>query len=265
MPAWLILTMLLISACETFTEWPLQPESDTRLVVEAILTDERIHQEMRLSKSYAGINDSVPGVADAEIEVEANGVSYRFLPDPSEAGLYRSQEPFKVLDQLLYKLTIHWQDSVYTASSELSFVGPLPRIRFQKHPRRDSMALGDVGNIFSTSQQAMYEVNIDWSHLVNDSLARARMFYYTFSSVHISELIRPSRERIWFPTGSIVIVKKFGLNDDFADYLRAMAIETDWNGTFYYTDSGNLPTNISSDGIGFFSTCAVLSDTLIAE
>ncbi|MEN0046930.1 MAG: hypothetical protein AAF806_07735, partial [Bacteroidota bacterium] len=87
----------------------------------------------------------------------------------------------------------------------------------------------------------------------------------TFSSVHLSALSRPEKEIVSFPKGSQVIVKKYGLNDDFAAYLRAKAIETEWNGTFFYSTAENLPSNISNDALGFYSTCAVLVDTLIAE
>lgn len=264
---WLSILLLLVSlsACETFTDWPLEPDGDSRLVVEAILVDRTIRQEILLSQSFASINDSAPGVTDAQVSVEANGRVYDFVADPREAGRYLSAERFKVQRNLLYTLSVEWQGTAYTASSELSRVGPIPTVRFIQHPQRDSLRISEFVDIFHPNQQAMYEIDIDWRHIYNDSTARARLYYYTFSSVHISELIRPDRERIWFPPGSIVVVKKFGLNDDFADYLRSMAIETDWNGIFYYTDSGNLPSNLSNDAYGFFSTCAVLVDTLIAE
>ena len=85
------------------------------------------------------------------------------------------------------------------------------------------------------------------------------------NSVDVNGFFRPPRDTIVFPVGSQVAIKKFGLNDDFATYLRSLAIETEWNGNFIYGASANLPTNISNDGLGFFSTCAVVMDTLVAR
>ena len=81
----------------------------------------------------------------------------------------------------------------------------------------------------------------------------------------ISERFPPPRQPVPFPKGSIVLIEKFGLNHDFADYLRALNIETNWNGTFFYSSGSNLPTNIEGGALGFFSTCATVKDTLIAR
>ena len=187
------------------------------------------------------------------------------MADPFNDGNYKSETPFEVFDNSIYTLKIDWEGKIYEASSELSDVAPMPEITFDTIANTDSLVFGNFVPIYHPSQQAMYDMKVDWSHLVMDSITQARMFFYTFSSVHVSEFIRPPGEIVSFPKGSIVIAKKFGLNDEFAEYLRAKAIETEWNGSFFYGNPENSPTNISNDAVGFFSTCAVVSDTLIAE
>jgi len=255
----------LLSSCEVFIGRELKLEGESKLVVEAILTNEQISQQIRLSQSHHMFNGEAPAVTDAKVRVEANGVIYDFIPDPAEPGLYKSETPFSVFSNLVYTLGIDWQGQNYSASSQLSAVAPLQVITFIEEQNSDSLSLGTFAPIYNVNQQSMYEVNIDWSHLSNSVPAKARLYFYTFNSVHISELIPPKKEKVLFPRGSIVRVKKFGLNDDFAAYLRAMAIETDWSGNFLYAEPENLPTNIYQDAYGFFSTCAVLSDTLVAE
>lgn len=262
----LLASLLLFSACEEFTQWELVSDPERQLVVEAILTNERITQEIRLSQTFDSPNGTVPPVMDALVEIEANGQSYSFDPDPIDSGLYRSQIPFPVLPLVQYTLTIHWKDSSYTATSMLSEVAPLDSVQFRPVGQEDSLLrLRDFVPIYDGTQQAMVEVEIDWSHLSAESPNRARQYFYTFSSIHVNQLIRPQREIVSFPKGSLVAVKKYGLNDDFATFLLSMVTETDWNGNFYYAVSGNAPGNISNGAYGFFSTCAVLSDTVIAQ
>lgn len=257
--------VLIIMACEETVDWDLDPEANGRLVVEAILTNEFQTQEIKLSQSFNDLNGETPKLSDAMVAVSANGVSVSFLADTIEMGLYKSESPFAVLGNLEYQLSVDWQGENYTASSNLSSVAPLPEINFRQVGQTDSLTFREFAPLYNPNQQAMYEMDIDWSHLSLEEPTKAKMFFYTFSTVDESELLRPTSETVSFPPGSIVIAKKFGLNDDFAEYLRSLVLETDWKGGFLYSASSNLPTNISNDGLGFFSTCAVLRDTLIAE
>ena len=261
----LIFITLLFFSCEEFSGWRIKPQEDNRLVVEAILTNEVTTQKIKLSQTYTIANGKAPAVTDAIVQVEANGVVYEFQHDTVIPGTYKSKSPFAVVDHLPYTLTIDWEESVYSASSELSAVSPIPEIRFDSLANTDSVSIREFAQIFNPNQQAMYEVTADWSHLTDTLPDQAIIYYYTFSFVHVNELIRPPREKVYFPIGSQVIAKKYGLNEDFVAFLRAMLIETDWSGNFYFVASGDLPGNISGDAQGFFTTCAVLSDTLIAE
>lgn len=257
---------LLLFACEFSTDWELMPDVEERLVVEAILTDELKHQIIQLSTTYSNLNDtSITSVNNATVQVAANSVTYDFDLVDSKSGIYKSKIPFDVARNLDYELRIDWVDATYTAVSRLSTVAPLPQARFDTLTDSDLLILGDFVPLYNPSQQAMYQIDIDWSDLQADGLNRARLYRYTFSTTHISALLRTPQEITRFPKGSQVVMTKYGLNDDFADYLRAKAIETDWSGSFFYSTADNLPTNLSGDAFGFFSTCAVLRDTVIAE
>lgn len=257
--------LILFSACEETTDWELNPGTNGQLIVEAILTDELKQHEIRLSQSYPTLNGVAPAVTDAQVWVQVNQISFPFTPDALEPGLYKSETPFSVIDKLVYTLHIVWQGQEYTATSELAGVAPLPDITFQSFGKRDSLAFAEFAPVYNPDQQAMYEMNIDWSHLTEEEPAEARMYFYTFNTIDVSGLVRPIRDTVFFPRGSIVSAKKFGLNDDFADYLRSMVIETDWRGGIFYSAAASLPTNISNGAQGFFSTCAVDKDTIIAQ
>lgn len=257
--------IFLLSACEEATDWSLDSGENEKLVIEGILTDEFKLQNIRLSLSGDELNGAVLGVGDASVEVEVNGAVIAFAADSSTPGLYTSEIPFAVLDNLTYRLQIIWQDELYTAASELSTVAPMPAIRFLPYAGTDSLRFDDFAPLYNANQQAMYEMNVDWSHVTNDEDAEAKLLFFTFNTIDISALIRPVQDTVRFPRGSRVIARKYGLNDDFAVYMRSLAIETYWRGGIFYGAAASLPTNISNDGLGFFSTCAVLTDTLIAE
>ena len=145
-------------------------------------------------------------------------------------------------------------------------VQPLNQLTFNAYGNTDSLTLGEVAPLYSPYEQAMYEINIDWSHLSAVEPNRAKLFFYTFSTVDIPELFPPEKETVVFPKGSIVIEKKHSLNDDFAAFYRALALETDWHWQgFYDENSASLPTNLNNGALGFFGVAAVLSDTLVAE
>jgi hypothetical protein len=258
--------VFLLSSCEQSREWELDTIEEARLVVEAILTDEFQQQEVLLSQTFSDLNGTAPAISDATIEVTVSGVVYPFSPDPQQAGRYLSEEPFHVISGLDYTLTVDWNGEEYSAISRLSDVLPIPEPVFRQIGTTDSLELGNFIPPFSPFQQAMYRIDIDWAHIIDTAeVNRARLYLYTFSSLDMSQLVPPGRESVFFPKGSIVQIKKFGLTEDFAEYLRAKAIETDWNGAFFFSVSDNLPTNISNGGLGYFSTCAVLEETLIAN
>jgi hypothetical protein len=256
---------MILIACEETTEWQLDPGTNGQLAVQAILTDENKIQEIRLTQTYDELNGSAPPITDAVVSVEANGISMDFLPDQQDAGWYKSARPFALIDDLEYTLMIDWQGQRYIARSELAEVAPLPPITFQNFGKSDSLTFAEFAPIYNPNQQAMYEMRVDWSHLSSNPSDRALLYFYTFSAVEISSLVRPVRDTVFFPRGSVIIARKFGLSDDYADYLRALVAETEWRGGAFFGASASLPTNISEGAVGFFSASAIAADTLIAE
>jgi hypothetical protein len=191
--------------------------------------------------------------------------SLNFFEDQNEAGKYLSEQPFAAQLNQTYHLEIQWNGQTYHAENEMVPVYPFNKMTFNAYGQKDSLTIGEVAPFYSPNEQAMYEINIDWSHLTNSDSSSAKLFFYTFNTIDASELFRPEKETIVFPKGSIVIEKKHSLNDDFAAFYRALAMETDWQGGVYDENSASLPTNISNGAVGFFGVSAVLVDTLIAE
>ena len=262
-----ILSCFLGYSCEEFKEWELESQ-EPQLVVQAILTNEFATQEVVLSQTFSTLSAPIPGVSDALVLVFTGQVAYPFVADSTAPGVYRSVRPFRIFDNLSYTLFVNWEGTLYTASSELSNVRPIREFTFQSVQDSDkllSFALPTLAQTYNTSEQAMYEVDVDWSHLNQEAPTSARLYFYTFDELDLPQLFAPQREKISFPKGSRIYIKKYGLNEDFGAYLRAISIETDWRGQFYFAPAENVPTNLNNGALGFFSTCAVLTDTLVAQ
>ncbi len=261
--------ILVLGSCEESGEWDGTASNESIaepvLVVDGILSNQLAFQEIRLSTSFVELNGIAPGIGDALVKVEANGFVYDFANDPAVEGLYKSQIEFKALPDLNYQLSVQWNDQVYNASSSLAFVSPIPEISFRTYANTDSLVLIDNIPIYNPSQESMYEIEIDWSHLTTVEPNQAKLFFYTFNAAHINGLIRPERMPVPFPKGSFVVVKKYGLSEGFADFLQGKVIETDWSGAWLYSTAENLSGNVDNDALGYFSVCSVLVDSLEAE
>lgn len=264
---YIFLISILITAlsCEEKIDWDFKPNANDALVVEAIITNELKTQEVRLSLSQNDLNGIPLPVSGAEVKVSDGQNSLNFFEDIFEAGNYLSLIPFRAQIGKTYTVEIQWNGQSYNAENEMIQVYPFNKPTFSPYGNTDSLTIGNVAPLYSPNEQAMYEINIDWSHLSNTEPNHAKLFFYTFSTVDISELFPPEKEIVVFPKGSIVIEKKHSLNDDFAAFYRALALETDWQGGVYDENSSSLPTNVSNGAVGFFGASAVLSDTLIAE
>jgi hypothetical protein len=258
--------VLSILACERSAEWPVTPGHGSRLVVESILTNELHTQEVWLTTTYDNLNDVPVPVLDAAVSVSAGGTTYLFDADPVIPGRYLSQAPFAVVSQLIYTLTLEWNGNIYSANAALSEVAPIPPIIFTPADTLGHFMLSNnVVPVFNEVQQAMYQFDLDWSHIQPEGQNTARLFFYTFNTIHISEFLRPDNEDVFFPSGTIAVITKYGLTDDFAEYLRSVAIETTWNGILFYGNPENPVSNLSNEALGYFAACAVLHDTIIVQ
>ncbi len=261
------LTILLVfSTCELPVDWELEPGENGELVIEAIITNEEKIQEVKLSLSYDDFNDTPTPVSNAEVRLYDGQNVVEFFEDPANAGTYQTQEVFGagVLKGYVLEVANEGIQYLSTATYMLPVI-PFAPLTFEQIGESDSLVIKEVASIYGVVQQAMYEINIDWRHLTNADTSQVKVFYYTFTTVDAGQVFSPPKEDIIFPKGSIVVEKKYSLNPEFAEYIRALVIETQWQGGVYEEDSGSLPTNFNNGALGYFGLCAVLSDTLIAE
>ncbi len=266
----LIATLLLLisSACEKTVDWDLQTEETDTIVVEAIITDEHKTQEIKLSKTISNMNDIPEPVSGAKVLVSFSSFEIEFLESEMNSGSYYSEVPFKASSDQIYNLSIESDEEFYEAQTVLVPVYP-----FTPPPFSYNEELGLYTLYFNTYQynpieQSMIEIEIDWSHLPGysdpDSLSRAKMQYFFLKTLDVSYIVFPQdKEQVYFPEGSIAVFTKYSLTDEYGAFLRALLIESQWQGSVFEGARGNIPGNISNDALGFFTACGILRDTVV--
>jgi len=268
----LVLIFILgIMSCEKKIAWDIPETEFNTIVVDALLTDENKHQEVRLSLPRNNINDTSLVATGAIVSI-SDGINFwSFLESIEQPGIYISEAEFTATIDMEYSLTVEYESEKYEA--EASIVPVYTSNRLYYAPVEGSDILYEILWIapeYSTYEQAMYEVLIDWTYLASgvpeDSVTRAKIYHYTLETVDVSYTIFPQeKEKVYFPQYSIIIERKYSLTDEHAAYVRALIAETEWQGSLFEEARGNLPTNISNGGLGFFAASSMIADTMVVQ
>lgn len=257
------IAVLFLVSCEEPSDFPTTTDHEQKLVVQALITNEFRIQEIQLSLSINDLNQLPDPVTNATLEIMTQNNSFQFTHDRN--GLYKSDVPFSTSQGLEHVLMINWNGDEYLAtSSDTTYVAPMPPIEFMPVQNDSSLfRIMETIPIYSGFEQSMYQFDLDWRMITGDSSAIARIYEYTFSNIHINQVIPPPKDVIRFPSGTQVIVSKYGLNDDYAEFLMSTLLSTEYNGNVFYSSLSSPPSNVSNGGLGYFSVARTLRDTLI--
>jgi len=256
-------------SCEERIDWDIQPDPINTIVVDAIITNEAKLQEVRLSKHFADQNgDEIP-VSGAIVKISIDAVTIDLVESIDDPGMYRTTNNVAATINKTYSLHVQYAAKEYFA--ETYMIPVIPSYPLLIVPVENSPGMREIlwtAPQYNPDDLAMYQVDIDWSHLVDtsikDTLTRARLFRYTLNTVDVNNIIFPQeKEVVYFPKGSILTAQKFSVNDEYGNYLRALLSETEWQGSLFEEIRGNLPTNISNGGLGYFSVCSVVKHTQV--
>ena len=263
----IILLFLILNSCVKQTTWPVPDQLVNLIVVDAIITDVPGRQAIHLSYPVTNLNESPRPVTNAIVLISNEDSSWTLTEPDSIPGTYLTNPTFYTGLDKNYSLHISVGDKIYTAKTFMvpgkSF-GPLHYIQ---NTDNNLYHIDYVSSAFSSSDPAMWEIIIDWSHVPgweqNDpQKSIARLLFYTLPTLDISEVFAPVMEQVSFPAGSIITERRYSLNPDHAAYIRELLLETNWQGGLFPSAPANVKTNLSNGATGFFGACAVTSLSL---
>ena len=265
-----LLLFVLLQSCEEQTDWPLQPGKLDFVVVDGIITDEMKIQSIRVSRPVTEINEPAQAVSNATVLVSSDQTVYTFHENPGRKGEYVSNVSFKGENDKTYSLSITDGTNLYSAKAVLAPPENLEFIGYEKNADDANYHLTNVPFPYNPDRSARYEILLDWSSApgyesANPDLCKAKLYYYVLKTLDVSEIFAPGMEKVTFPSGTVITERRYSLTDEHAAFIRALLLETTWQGGFFNTATANIPTNLSSGAAGFFGACGVVIQTEVVK
>lgn len=264
-----ITLILLLASCEKRSDWDLHNTGNEFIVVNAIITNEFKVQTVTITKPVSQLNQKPDPVKGATVMVSTNGSAFTFHESSSSPGTYYSDKAFIGVRNKTYSLLITSGNKVYTSKAVLEppvLFNKTDSVRYQKNTADNFYHLVRLPSTYRAEKAAMYEIELDWSSVagyqgVDPDLCKAKLMFYTLPTIDVSEVLAPSIEQTTFPKGTMITERRYSLTDEHAEFVRALLLETTWQGGYFNTASANVPTNISEGAMGFFGACGVTEKT----
>jgi hypothetical protein len=167
-----------------------------------------------------------------------------------------------------YNLSLTWEEQTHYATTKMEAIKPMSLFSYTATEFPNFYNIPQGSSNYSASEQALYIIDVYSDSVITevDTTQSAKLFYYVFSTLDVGEVFAPSRGECRFYKGAKIFQKKYALTDDYAEFVRAMASETEWQGSFFSEESANLPCNIEGENVlGYFTACTVLMDSLVVN
>ena len=280
-PYLLLLMLLALSACEEEIDY----ESTTvdipqRLVVDCWLTDLPETQYVRLQKSrnVSDADQEPEMITGAEVSIAYN--TTELLLNEETPGSYATPTGWQAEAGTTYHLHIFWEGSTWTASAymqpaaDFEVLTLVPANELASNPGMD---LESWWGIRFLTNQFGYDNPSRWDlyRILPDSIISTHpdsvqdqlrnpepVVYYTHPSLQTDGLLNfETVDNKIFPGGTIVRQIRYGLSEEHYAYLSAVLSESDWSGGLFDPTPGNVPSNITNNGLGWFGA----SGTLVKE
>lgn len=259
------LLLFSFSGCEKKIDWTLKSQVSKLIVVDGIITGEPSKtQTLTLTFPVTELNAKPVPVTGANILISDEDSVFHMIEQPAGSGVYKSIKKFQAREGKNYSLLIFYGDQVISAKSAMVPSSPFSFLVYSKNDESGLYHISWVGSSFSTKSPAMWEVLLDWSEApgyqqADSTKCKARLLFYTLSTLDVSEIFAPSVEKVSFPAGTKINETRYSLTPEYAEFIREVLLETQWQGALFNTIPANVPTNLSAGGAGFFAVCGVYS------
>ena len=267
-----VINMMLATSC--VHEFPFQQgdvDSST-VVVEGYITNELQRHTIKISRLNSYYDTTVNSVTGAFVAVTSG--DNRYLYHDIGDGIYESEESFVGIVGNVYYLHIEIDSGrvVLGAESTMLPVTPPDEITFNKISG-NTLSISHIAESFVPDNPAKYVLLLSWLDPKTSQPQNANIYYYSLTTVDVSQLFAPKLADTHFPPGTQIIERKYSIDAAYENYLRSLLAETRWSGGYFDEAHGNLHTNISVIAsnnpdlktAGYFSANTVYIDTLVAR
>lgn len=257
-----LLAMFFFSCNEEEIGKELKTVESDLLIVECVLTNEKKSHKIQLSHPYQQLNgEQAPASGAVVTIIDGDENVFMATEIPAGSGEYFTVEMTAVFGKP-YLLLVQYQGKEFFAWSGSVPVEPMDELQYDN--AGEELYVLQPENSGENANYIDYYVTWKDTPFCNTSeVCEARLVHYDLKTIDVNSLFKPDKEDFIVPLGSIVIRRKYSLNSDYKNFLRAVLSETEWRGGAFDVQRENVPTNLSAGAAGYFAVSTVLSDTTV--
>ena len=264
-----LLGLILLTSCAERIDFDLNSGENNRLVVEGSITDELKIQTVKLTRSISYFyNEAAPKEFDANVTISDNSNVYT-LTDPDRDGIYSTETAVAGTPGKNYTLNIKLKNGeLFSAESFMKPVGSMDSLRYD-YVEEFGMGGKQIWNynVYLYAAESpilgdcyLWDMYID--NKIDSDTLREKMFVEdaNVNGNYIKEfgLFKLEDKDITKDTTEIEI-KMSSISKPEYDHHTSLMMETDYKGSPFDGPPANVPTNITNNGLGFFSANSVTS------
>jgi len=259
------LFFVLLISCEKRADWTLHSENKNLIIVDGTITSEKKEHNIKLTFPVTQLNETPQPVTGATVIISDEDSIYPLTEQPANSGIYVRK--FIGCAGKHYTLLINYNNNVYSAKTTMLAGINFQPLLYAKNKNNNLYHITWVANVYNAQNFAMWEILLDWSNVAgyqnqNPDSCKARVLCYTLPTIDVSQVLPPEIQNISFPAGTVITERRYSLTSEYAEFIRALLSETNWQGGLFDSAHGNLPTNLSEGAAGFFAACGVISLSL---
>lgn len=257
------MTLLILFSCgEDKINLDLQTAESDLVVVEAVLTNQKLNHKIKLTHPYQTLNGTPQPITGAVVAVlEGDNQVYNAQELPPGSGEYFTEEMTAVFGRL-YTLYIKYNGKEFFAQSSSVPVEPLQELQYNKvSDTQYTLQLNESG-----SDPYYIDHTVSWKNTpfcLSGEVCEGRLVYYDLKTIDVNSLFKPDKEAFLFPENSVVIRHKYSVDPGYLNFLRSVLSETEWRGGIFDVQRANASSNLSKGAIGYFAVTTIVSDTTI--
>jgi len=259
--------LLMLFSCQKQQDWDFEEGPLPDIVVEGMFTNESKVHEVFLSLPVENLTDSVVPVTGATVRIIGSDTNYVLSENPLRPGSYLTDSNAYGIVGESYTLEINYNSKTYSATDELNEAVFFTPVILNMTNEIDSIyEVAWVCHNYDPQNPALYELFLDWRHVDGFDSTRsfAVMYFYTLASIDVAQFLVGTDERVLFPKGTKIRERRYSISAEYAEFLREVIIETQYNSGLVNMIPANTFGNVTNNGAGFFSCGGVLEYTGVA-
>ncbi len=278
---YLFLTALALSGCEKIVELEI-PSGDPQLVVRGQITnlDQPWIVTLSLSQPYFD-QDTVTTVADANVRImDSDGFEVQL--NHQTKGIYVSEQAHQCVPGKTYTLQINYKGEEYTAAEVMPNGFPIDLIESYYLPEGNGF-IQEGYYVFIQGKENDYAGDsYQWRFYKNDTiqdqfgeiLENDEFGDVTFLNPNIdpddplkglADGILPRPFPFILEAGDSVVIEQFNLSPEYFQYIIDLNAQLSRSGSPFDPPPTNPITNISNNGLGYFSVAHYTDATIVVQ